>query len=482
MSAVFQRRLAAALCLSLLHLEAAQAAHDTIEVRAYANDACIVADEPFFLPVSKDGDTAKFLPLLGLVIGKLAELLINHEIQVSAERMKSGAARKDTRYAAAKEMNLYRAEFAPAPAVHINARLGCLTIVAAGFKPNATDCTAEYLPKELSRESKAAPQDVWKTSRTDDSVENQLRRANVCVNGRPKAVYEARFEFSADGTAYRLKDGGYRIDSLLTTDDRHAVRTTLYTLKILNPGATDQQETLSSAWVNIGAVSAGARGDGSKSEASPWLLVPPMSVEARRVYEARTSAHQDVMGAIEALQRALTRTQRQIAALDLRIAAATGDVAEGLKLEHTRLAVLSQSQGAELEARKAEYQDLPRAPLEFMPVKIEVAVTESESEQKAKLALADIIGKNGNVVASAVGSAASGLLSKSVQAGDLKLEPEPADSDDALQRARARYFDALVELQSAATGAERQTSQVKLDTAKDEYNQTRRSIGLEPIK
>ena len=485
MTAVFRRRLAVALCLTLLHLQAAptaQAAHDTIEVRAFANDACIVADEPFFLPVSKDDQTAKFLPLLGLVIGKLAELFINHEIQASAERMKSGAVRKDTRYAAAKEMNLYRAEFVPAPAVRINARLGCLTIVAATFKPDATDCTAAYLPKDLSPESRAAPQDTWKTSRTDDSIENQLRRANVCVDGKAKAVYEARFEFSADGTAYRLKDAGYRIESLLTTDDKHASRTTLYTLKILNPGATDQQETLSSAWVNIGAVSAGIRGDGSKSQASPWLLVPPMSAEARRIYEARTSTHQEVMGAIEALNRALIRNQRQLTALDQRIAAATGDVAEGLKQERTRLAVQSQSQGAELEARKAEYQDLPRTPLEFMPVKIEVAVTESESEQKAKLALADILGKNGNLVASTVGNAASGLLSKSAQTGDLKLEPEPADSEGALQRSRAQYFDALVELQAAAPGAARQTSQVKYDAAKDEYNQTRRSIGLEPVK
>jgi hypothetical protein len=188
------------------------------------------------------------------------------------------------------------------------------------------------------------------------------------------------------------------------------------------------------------------------------------------------------MGAIEALKRAQTRNLRQLAALDQRIAAATGDVAEGLKLEHTRLAVLSQSQEAELEARKAEYQDLPHTPLEFMPVKIEVAVTESESEKTAKLALADIVGKNSNVVASAVGSAATGMLSKSVDTGDLRLEPEPADSAESLKNARARYFDALVELQSAATGAERQASQVKLDTAKDAYNQSRRSIGLEPIK
>ena len=40
------------------------------------------------------------------------------------------------------------------------------------------------------------------------------------------------------------------------------------------------------------------------------------------------------------------------------------------------------TQAAELDARKAEYQDLPLAPLEFMPVTIEVAVTETESEKK----------------------------------------------------------------------------------------------------
>jgi hypothetical protein len=493
MSRLFRRPLVAALSAAVLHLQAAQGAqeaHQGTEVRAYANDSCIIADEPFFLPAAKNDDqsTAKFLPLLGLVIGKLAELFINHEIQASAEHMKSGAARKDTRYAAAKEMNLYRAEFAPAPALHINARLGCLTIVAAAFKADPADCTAGYIPKELSPESRSAPQDEWKTSRTDDSIENQLRRGNVCVDGKPKAVYEARFEFSADGTAYRLRDAGYRIDSLLTTDDRHAVRTTLYTLKISNPAATDQQETLSSAWVNIGPVSAGARSDGSKnsmsskSEASPWLLVPPMSIEARRVYETRTNAHQEVMGAIEALRRAQTRNLRQLTALDERIAAATGEVADGLKQERTRLAVQSQSQAAELEARNAEYQDLPRAPLEFMPVKIEVAVTESESEKKARLALADILGKNGDMVASAVGNAASGLLSKSVQAGDLKLEPEPADSADALQRSRAQYFDAVLALRTAAPGAARESSQLTLDAAKDEYNQNRRSIGLEPVK
>ena len=484
MTAAFVRRLASASCLSLLHMQAAQAARDSVDVRAYVDDTCIVADEPYFLPVTENKDasdqsTAKFLPLLGLVVGKLAELFINHAIQSSAERMKSGAVRKDTRYAVTKQMNLYRVDFRPAPALGINSKLGCMTIVAANFRPDPVDCTAEYLPKELARESKARPQNEWTTSRKDDSVENQLRRANICVNGKVKAVYEARFEFSKDATAFRLRDAGYRIESLLTTSEKGAARTTMYTLKISNPGATDQQEVLSSAWVNLGTVTAGSHAGGTKSDAAPWLRVPPLSIEARRVYEEKTKVQQEVMGQIEALIRAQTRNRRMLASLDQRIASADADTSDGLKQERTRIAIQTETLGAELDARNAEYRDLPSTPLEFMPVTIEVAVTETESEKKAQLALADIIGKNSGLFGSAAGGAATGLISKSLSSTDIKLETDSADSASELQRARIRYFDALVEAQSNPSGRD---SARNLTLMKDKYNEARRSQGLEQVK
>jgi hypothetical protein len=480
------RPVAVALSISLLHMQA-YAAKDNVIVRAYVNDTCIIADEPFFLPVAPspagtDQSTAKFLPLIGLVVGKLAELFINHEIQSSANHYKSGVARKDTRYAMTKQMYLYRADFEPAPALSINAKLGCMTIVAGNFKPDATDCTSAYAPKELTRESAGLPQNEWKTSRTDDSIENQLRRANICIDGKTRAVYEARFEFSADGTAYRLKDAGYRVDSLLTTEAKGISRTTLYTLKISNPAPTDQQETLSSAWVNIGAVTAGARSPGSGGESAPWLRVPPLSIEARRNFDDKTRVHQQVAGEIEALQRALTRNQRQLAGLDQRIAAAGPDLRNGLTQERTRIAVQNQSQEAELEARRAEYKDLPRAALEFMPVTIEVSVTETESEKKAQVALAEIVGSNSDLVASAVGNATSGLISKSANPLDIKTDPDTAESAGNFEQARARYFDALVEAQTSPSGAAKQESQRKLLLVKARYNEARRSLGLEQIK
>jgi hypothetical protein len=295
-------------------------------------------------------------------------------------------------------------------------------------------------------------------------------------------VYEARFEFSADGTAYRLKDAGYRIDTLLTTEKQGASRTALYTLKISNPSTTDQQEVLSSAWVNIGTVTAASRSHGSGGDAAPWLRVPPLSIEARRNFDEKTKIQQQVAGEIEALQRALTRNQRVLAGLDQRIANASPDLVEGLKQERTRVAVQNQAQSAELDAQRAGYQDLPRAPLEFMPVTIEVAVTETENEKKAQVALAELVGSNSGLVASAVGNAATGLISKSASLNDIKIEPDSADGAGALEHARAGYFDALVAVQASSSVPAKQDLERALAVEKDKYNEARRSAGLEQIK
>jgi hypothetical protein len=489
-----KRLICSILSICLLQTPLAYAAKDKdkdhgkskdVVVRAFVNDTCIIADEPFYMPVPppKDGDSqarAKFLPLLGLVVGKLAELYINNKIKNSANHYKAGVARKDTRYAISSEMNLYRAEFEPAPSLVLNAALGCMTVVAGTFKPEATDCTQAYVPKTISPDSIGKPEQEWQTSRTDDSIANQLRRANICIEGDAKAVYEARFEFSKDGTAYRLKDAGYRIDSLLTTDAKGVSRNTLYTLKISNPSATDQQEVLSSAWVNIGSVTAGAHSPGKGGEDAPWLRVPPLSTEARRAFDDKTRIPQQVSGEIEALERALTRNQRILASMDQRIAAATPDMLDGLKQERTRIAVQGQSQAAELEARKAEYHDLQLGTLEFMPVTIEVAVTETESEKAAQVALADIVGNNSDVVAGYVGTATTNLLSKSVRGGDLQIDTGGADTAD-YESARAQYFDALVAA-NLTDGAAAQDAQRSLLEAKNKYNLARVSLGLEQIK
>lgn len=484
MSPALARPVVYLLAASLLPLDLACAGSNDPDIHAYVNDSCIIADEPYLLPPAQPGDpadqtTTRFLPLLGLVVGKLTEMLINHMVSASSAHIKAGAARKDTRYATSKEMNLYRADFDPEPAVRLNAKLGCMTVVAAKFKPESTECSADYVPKLLTRETMKLPESQWKSSRTDESIENQLRRANICVDGKARAVYEARFEFSDDGTAYRLKNAGYHIDSLLTTQDKGATRSTFYTLEISQPSTTEQRETLSTAWVRLGTVSAGAHGAGSASDSPPWLKVPPLSTEARRAYEQKTSVHQQVSGEIDALKRALTRNQRELAALDQRIAASSGDVAAGLNQERTRVAVQIQTQQAELEATNAEYQDLPHTPLEFMPVTIEIGVTETQSEKSALLALASVIDSNAGQLASAGATASAGLFSRSLDLSDHAVQPDPAIE---LASARARYFDALVAVKTggAATGGD--DAKRNLADATTKYNDARRALGLELIE
>jgi hypothetical protein len=117
-----------------------------------------------------------------------------------------------------------------------------------------------------------------------------------------------------------------------------------------------------------------------------------------------------------------------------------------------------------------------------MPVTIEVGVTETESEKKAQVALAEIVGGNSDLVASAVGNAATGLLTKAVNNGDLKIEPDGADATGDLKRARAGYYDALVADKSAAAGAAKDAAHRNLLASKAKYDDARRSVGLEPIQ
>lgn len=481
MNRAFARRLTYVASLLLLHTQIAAAAQDGTEVRAYVNDSCIVADEPYYVPVTAStNDQATKSLLLGLVVGKLTELILKYVIGATATHISSGAERKDTRYAVTREMNLYRADLQPSPTLRLNAQLGCMTIVAARFPADKQDCTASYLPKELARETMNLPQDQWQTTRTDDSLQNQLRRANICVDGQPDAVYEARFEFSEDGTTYRLTDAGYRVHSLFDTSNKQARRSVLYTLEISEPGNSEQREKLSTAWVNIGTVTASDTPSAASGEASsPWLRVPTLSIDARRAYEEKTRLHHEVAGEIEAAGRAITRNQRLMVALQQRIdTAASPEVAEGLKQQRLKSEVQIQTLQAEIEARKAEYSELPQAAQEFMPVSIEVGVTETRSEKVALTLLADLMKKNTGSIASAGGNFSTNLVSKSLDPPVAHHAPDPGAR---LEFARARYFDSLVDFKlSKATGDSSDAGR-RLAAAVKEYNAARKPFGLAAI-
>src|SRR4051812_47901204 len=72
---------------------------EPVEVRAYVNDSCIVADEPYFKPAEANDKSERSLALLGIVIGKVAQVLVQHMLSSSAQKMSANAARQDTVYA-----------------------------------------------------------------------------------------------------------------------------------------------------------------------------------------------------------------------------------------------------------------------------------------------------------------------------------------------------------------------------------------------
>jgi hypothetical protein len=468
-----------AVALLLIHGTCAHAAQEKVEVRAYVNDACVLADEPYFLPETGEQLTARALPFAGIIVGKLAELLIKYVVKTTAGRISSSAARKDTRYAAVKEANLFRAELQPSPTLRLNSHLGCMTIVAGAFQPDSASCSAAYLPKEITRELALRPQAEWRTTRADNSMQNRLRRANICTAGEPRAVYESRFEFSDDGTAYRLKNAGYSVDTLLTTTDKKATRSVFYTLEISEPGRNDKRETLSTAWVKLGDVTAGSSVTDVDDDSAPWLRVPSLSPDARRAYEQQTRTHQEVFAEIGALERAIVREQRVITALDQRIGAATPQVAEGLAQQKLKSEIQVQTLEAQLQARKEEYADLPQTPLEFMPVSIEVGVTESTSEKRALAALAKVVESSSDMVASVGVTVASGLIARSLDAPQEQGKPDPGAE---LESSRAAYFDALVNLKTQAAGADATKVSQDLSLAKTRYNDARRVLGLEAVE
>jgi hypothetical protein len=435
-----QGALACALLLALLLPAQGVAMEAPVELRAFVNDSCIVADEPFYLPEQAGDSATKSAALVAIIVGKIAEALISRVVKASAGRVSTSVARKDTRYAAAKEMNLYRADLVPRPTLNLNAQLGCMTIVAGRFAADSVTCTADYVPRTLERSSMRLAESDWKTSRTDQSLANPLRRANVCMLEEPKAIYESRFEFSPDGTAYRLNNAGYRVNSLLTTPARKGQRNVFYTLEIAQPARAGESEKLSIALVDLGKVTPGTTAAPADSGNERWQRVPELSIEARRAFEQQTKVNQEVAAEIEALQRAITRHGRMVTALEASVATAAGSLKTGLQQELLKNRVQVVALQGELGARRAEYADLPREPLQFMPVAIEIGVTETKSERPALLAMAQVVERNSGFIAGATTTLMG--VPKSL---DVAAAADPAAS---LALAREAYFDALVEVKT----------------------------------
>ena len=438
--------------------------------RIFINSSCIITDEPFLLPESDDETTARVAPLFGLVATRLAGTLIN----LVAGGVGEGAARKDTKFVTAKDFNLYLARLSDSPVAAINPRMGCITVVSGKFHAAPVDCSGDYIAKEVSVESLALPQSEWQTTRDDNSVENILKRANVCMIEPLKSAYEARISFSDDKTAFRMNDAGHWINSLTSTNSKRARRNLLYTLEIVEPSDGSGDRVLSTAWVNIGQVSAGTtRVGAAAADRSDWLRVPPMSRPAHQAHQSDTAIHQEVIGKIEAMERAVIRDARLLDALQERVLSSEPAVQQSLESEIARIRVRVITTEAMLEARRAEYDDLPQDTMQYMPVTMRFGITETRSEKKTMRVLAAILEANKESLA----HAATEMISI-----DRSLDLESGEAD--LDALRASYFDALLALNVGTPESQEKHTELEreLEMAKHSYNSALAARGLNPIE
>jgi len=449
------------------------------EWRVFANSSCVITDEPFLMPQSDDGVAARLVPLFGIIAGKVAGTLISGLIQGVVGSINEFAARKDTQFVIAKDFNLYLAELSESPEVILNPQLGCFTVVAGQFHPGPVDCTGDYIPREVTLDSLQLPQTEWQTARTDNSIENILKRANICMIGQTKSAYEARIILSDDKTAYRMSNAGYWINSLTSTKSARASRNMLYTLEILQPSDRSGGQVLSTAWVNIGEVSAGDVAIGPANEDSAeWLRVPLMSRPARQAHASNTAVHQNVIGQIDALERAIVRDERLLAGIRERAASAASEVRVGLEKEMPKIGVRIVTAEAMLDARRAEYDDLPQSTMYFMPVTMRFGVTETRSEKRTMQLLATILKANKR----ALTATATAMVNAQILNMDRSLALEAPESD--LSSARNVYFDALVAVNATSPYSNEELEQLEanLTEAKQSYNAARLAEGLDPIR
>jgi hypothetical protein len=374
------------------------------QARVYLNASCVVADEPFVLPaeLADSEQRARMLPLLSMLVGKVTEALLKQAVTAVWKKMKGDGERKNTLFADSREINLYQTQLAPQPAVQRNSALGCATIVVAKkFQAEGGGCASAYVPKALESASLSQPEAQWRSTRADDSVENRLRRADICLDGGADAVYEARFEYNDDGKRFRLRNAGYQVSNLTTASGKDGAREVFYTLEFVNGArAAGEPEVLGLGWVDLGQLIAGTAAVETGGDSPPWAPLPELSATARRAYEERTQRHRQLANEIQTEELVLVRNQRVAEELSSRMKLAeSADLAAALGQEKNKAELQLQLLEARIAGLKAEYAALPQQIPGYMPVLVRAGITESRTAKAAQSALEKIVQRGGDAQA-----------------------------------------------------------------------------------
>lgn len=367
-------------------------------VRVYANDSCIIADEPV---VAEGIEATKALGWAGVVVGNTTQAMIGDIVRAFASALRFLAAPKETTYLASSEFYLYQVDYSISARPTISPFFGCVTVVAGEFNAIGSDCMGEYEPARIEEDQ--ISNDSISRIRAGRSARNVLRRANICLVDEPDYVFENRLEYSEDSTAFRLRSAGYQVNRLLSTKRTNAERAILKTVSLFAPSADGRGEHLASSWINYGKLKSGdfERSD-SDLNVSGWTRLPRMSAAATQSYQAQSHYISEAEETIRETESAILRRLRQIRSIEHQIASGDSDLNRGLRPEVDRLKVRLAIDSAALDAVKAEFNDMPKDVRRFMPVSLQVRVTESKSEARLLTWLADFLEANSYQIAESI--------------------------------------------------------------------------------
>ena len=133
---------------------------------------------------------------------------------------------------------------------------------------------------------------------------------------------------------------------------------------------------------------------------------------------------------------------------------------------------------SQLDARRAEYDDLPRVTRNYMPVTLRFGVIESRTEKRAMATLSKYLKNNSSRIATAAAGQAG--FERSFEIDDVS---EP-DESEMLEQARTEYYDALVAYEelSAKGIAPMDEDERGLAEALGNFNAARAAAGIAPVQ
>ena len=174
-------------------------------------------------------------------------------------------------------------------------------------------------------------------------------------------------------------------------------------MSLFEPSDDGRGGHLATSWINYGELTAGSRvSSATDTNLSSWTKLPQISSSASRAYKEKTRLRSAALGEVESLQRLVARQSHQVTALADQLATAPPALRSGLQKEIDKLKVKIAVNEAARESWQAEYRDLPGGEYQYMPVTLRVTMTETKSEQRALLLLADLLDENSKRIAERV--------------------------------------------------------------------------------